>query len=168
MLIAAALTLPTVAIYESKPGGTLETVAVVLNWTTWIAFLVELVIMLWVVPNRWAWVKRHPLDVIIVVFTPPVLPAGLQSLRVLRLLRLLRLFRLAQLSREVFSLEGLRYSLLLTLLTVVGGGSLFVAFEHNQHLDTWDGIYWAATTMTTLGSNIYPKRPAARSSPWRS
>jgi voltage-gated potassium channel len=157
MLIAAALTLPTVAIYESKPGGWLETVAVVLNWTTWVAFLIELAIMLWVVPNRWAWIKRHPLDVIIVVVTPPVLPAGLQSLRVLRLLRLLRLFRLAQLSREVFSLEGLRYSLLLTLLTIVGGGSVFVAFEHNQHLDTWDGIYWAATTMTTLGSNIYPE-----------
>ncbi len=157
MLIAAALTLPTVAITESKPGGTLEDVAIVLNWITWIAFLVELVVMLSVVPNRWAWVRRHPLDVIIVFLTPPVLPAGLQSLRVLRLLRLLRLFRLAQLSREVFSLEGLRYSLLLTVLTIVGGGSIFVAVEKEQHLSVWDGIYWAATTMTTLGSDIYPE-----------
>ena len=32
MLIAAALTLPTVAITESEPGGPLETVAVFLNW----------------------------------------------------------------------------------------------------------------------------------------
>lgn len=157
MLIAAALTLPTVAIYESKPGGTLETVAVVLNWTTWIAFLVELAIMIWVVPNRWAWVKRHPLDVIIVVLTPPVLPAGLQSLRVLRLLRLLRLFRLAQLSREVFSLEGVRYALLLVVLTIVGGGTAFAAFEREQHLTVWESIYWALTTMTTLGSDIYPE-----------
>ena len=75
----------------------------------------------------------------------------------LRLLRLTRLLRLAQLSREVFSLEGLRYALLLALLTVVGGGALFTAFEkHNQHLSFWDGTYWAITTMTTLGSNIYP------------
>jgi voltage-gated potassium channel len=156
MLIAAALTLPTVAIYESKPGGTLEDVAIILNWVTWIAFLVELVVMLSVVPNRQAWLRHHPLDVIIVVLTPPVLPAALQSLRVLRVLRLLRLLRLAQLSREVFSLEGVRYALLLAVLTIVGGGTAFAAFEHDQHLSVWESIYWALTTMTTLGSNIYP------------
>jgi voltage-gated potassium channel len=157
MLIAAALTLPTVALTESHPGGALGAIAITLNWITWTAFLVELVVMLTVVPNRRAWIRHHPLDIVIVVLTPPLLPAGLQSLRVLRLFRLLRLLRLAQLSREVFSLEGLRYALLLALLTVVGGGALFTAFErHNQSLSFWDGIYWAIATMTTLGSNIYP------------
>ncbi len=157
MLIAAALTLPMVAISESHPGGDLETVAHVLNWVTWVAFLIELVVMLAVVPNRRVWLRHHPLDPFIVIFTPPLLPAGLQGLRVLRLLRLVRLMRLAQLSREVFSLEGLHYAMFLALLTVVGGGALFVAFEkQSQHLNDWDGIYWALTTMTTLGSNIYP------------
>lgn len=157
MMIAAALTLPMVAITESHPGGALETVARALNWITWIAFAIELVVMLAVVPDRRRWLRHNPLDAIIVFLTPPVLPAGLQSLRVLRLLRLVRLLRLAQLSREVFSLEGLRYAMLLAVLTAVGGGALFVAFERpTQHLDTWDGIYWAVTTMTTLGSNIYP------------
>ncbi|HEY2334629.1 MAG TPA: ion channel [Solirubrobacterales bacterium] len=157
MMIAAALTLPMVAISESHPGGVLEVVARTLNWVTWIAFAIELAVMLAVVPNRRLWLRHHPLDPFIVIFTPPVLPAGLQSLRVLRLLRLVRLLRLAQLSREVFSLEGLRYAMLLSVLTAVGGGALFVAFEkHSQHLDAWDGIYWAVTTMTTLGSNVYP------------
>lgn len=157
MLIAAALTLPMVAISESHPGGVLEDIAHVLNWVTWLAFAVELVVMLAVVPDRWVWLRHHPLDPFIVVFTPPLLPPGLQGLRVLRLLRLVRLMRLAQLSREVFSLQGLHYAMFLALLTVVGGGALFVAFEkHSQHLTDWDGIYWAATTMTTLGSNIYP------------
>jgi voltage-gated potassium channel len=157
MLIAAALTLPMVAISESHPGGALEDIARVLNWVTWLAFLVELVVMLAVVPNRRVWLRHHPLDPFIVLFTPPVLPPGLQGLRVLRLLRLIRLLRLAQLSREVFSLEGLRYAMLLAVLTAIGGGALFVAFERGtQHLDAWDGIYWAVTTMTTLGSNIYP------------
>jgi voltage-gated potassium channel len=157
MLIAAALTLPMVAITESKPGGWLETGATILNWATWLAFALELTIMLAVVPDRRTWLRHHPLDATIVLLTPPLLPAALQSLRVLRLFRLLRLLRLAQLTHEVFSLQGLRYAMLLSLLTVVGGGALFVAFErHSQHLDTWDGIYWAVTTMTTLGSNIYP------------
>ncbi len=157
MMVAAALTIPMVAISESHPGGALEDVARLLNWITWIAFAIELVVMLAVVPNRRLWLRHHPLDLIIVVLTPPLLPAGLQGLRALRLLRLLRLFRLAQLSREVFSLEGLHYAMLLALLTVIGGGALFAAFEkHTQHLSDWDGIYWAVTTMTTLGSNIYP------------
>lgn len=157
MLIAAALTLPMVAISESHPGGVLEDVAHVLNWVTWIAFAIELVVMLAVVPNRWVWLRHHPLDPFIVFFTPPLLPPGLQGLRVLRLLRLTRLMRLAQLSRQVFSLQGLHYAMFLSLLTVVGGGALFVAFEkHSQHLSDWQGIYWAVTTMTTLGSNIYP------------
>jgi len=157
MMVAAALTLPMVAISEVHPSGWLKTVAVTLNWITWVAFAVELVVMLAVVPNRRVWLRHHPLDFIIVFLTPPVLPPGLQSLRALRLVRLLRLLRLAQLSREVFSLEGLRYALLLSTLTVVGGGALFVELERqSQHLTVWDGIYWAITTMTTLGSNIYP------------
>jgi voltage-gated potassium channel len=157
MLIAAALTLPMVAITESHPGGALEDIAVILNWVTWTAFAIELVVMLAVVPERLTWIRHHPLDLIIVVLTPPVLPPGLQGLRVLRMLRLLRLLRLAQLTREVFSLQGLHYAALLSVLTAVGGGALFVAVEkQNQHLDTWEGIYWAVTTMTTLNSSIAP------------
>lgn len=157
MLIAAALVIPAVAINESHPGGALETIARTLNWITWLAFLVELIVMLSVVPDRRAWLRAHPLDLVVVVLTPPVLPAGLQSLRVLRLLRLLRLARLAQLSRQAFSLRGLHYAALLATLTAIAGGALFVGFEkQNQHLNAWDGIYWAVTSMTTLGSDIYP------------
>lgn len=154
MLIASALTIPAVAINESHPGGLLEDVARTLNWAIWLAFLVELGVMLAVVPKRWTWLKAHPLDLVIVVFTPPVLPPGLQGLRVLRLLRLLRL---AQLSRQVFSLRGLHYAALLAILTALAGGALFVGFEkQSQHLNAWDGIYWAVTSMTTLGSSISP------------
>jgi voltage-gated potassium channel len=157
MLIAAALTIPAVAISESHPGGRLEDIAIALNWIVWIAFLAELVVMLAVVPQRWLWIRRNPLDLVIVFLTPPLLPAGLQSLRALRLLRLLRLMRLAQLSREVFSLRGLHYAALLALLTAIAGGAVFVGFEkQNQQLNAWDGVYWAVTSMTTLGSDIYP------------
>jgi voltage-gated potassium channel len=72
------------------------------------------------------------------------------------LLRLLRLLRLAQLSREVFSLEGVRYALLLVVLTIVGGGTAYAAFEREQHLSVWESFYWALTTMTTLGSDFAP------------
>ncbi len=157
MLIAAALTLPMVAITESSPGGLLEDVAIVLNWGTWTAFAIELAVMLAVVPDRRTWLRHNPLELAIVLLTPPVLPAGMQSFRVLRLLRLLRLLRVARLSREVFSLEGLRYAALLAILTIIGGGTLFAALEQPDHdLNAWESFYWAITTMTTLGSDIQP------------
>jgi voltage-gated potassium channel len=157
IMVAALLTIPMIAITESHPGGTWEAIGNFLNWAAWLVFALEFVLMMVVVPSRTAWLRRHPLDVAIVFLSPPVLPPGLQGIRVVRLFRLLRLLRLAQVSRELFSLEGLRYSALLALLTIIGGGALFVAFERgDQHLTTWDGIYWAITTMTTLGSNIEP------------
>jgi voltage-gated potassium channel len=161
MLVAAGLTVPMVAIQASHPGGSLEAVATVLNWTTWLAFVVEVVVMLSVVPDRRRWLREHPLDWIVVVLTPPVLPPGLQSLRVLRLLRLVRLLRLGPLSRRLFSLQGLHYAAGLAVVVIVAGGAAFVALEDSQDLNTWDGIYWAISTMTTLGSTVHPSTTGA-------
>jgi len=121
-----------------------------LNWAIWIAFATELVVMLVVVPDRWRWLRTHPLEVFIVIVTPPFVPSGLAGARALRLLRLVRLLRLASLSRRAFSLAGLRYVALLAGLTVLGGGAAFAAVEPG-HKSTWDGIWWAITTMTTVG-----------------
>ena len=161
LLVAALLTLPAVAIDQANFGNGVDPVAVALNWATWVPFLIEVVVMLAIVPDRRRWLREHPIEIVIVVLTPPILPPGLQSLRVLRLLRLLRLMRLAQLARRVFSLEGLRYAALLAALSAIAGGAAFVAFEHTHNYDDWTGIYWAVTTMTTLGSNIYPTTTGA-------
>jgi len=155
LMIAAALTLPSVALSEAHVGGTMEVIAQILNWGTWIAFAIEFVVMLALVPDRKKYLRHHPVEVIVVFLTPPVLPATLQSLRAIRLLRLLRLLKLAQLSNRLFSNEGLQYAALLTLLATVAGGSVFRAFEaKNQHLSEWDGIFWAFTSMTTVGSEF--------------
>ena len=87
---------------------------------------------------------------------------GLQSLRLLRLLRLVRLLKLAQISRRVFSQQGLRYAALLALLILIGGGAAFIAAESSQHLSLWDGVYWAFGTMTPAGTNIQPETTLGR------
>lgn len=155
LMVAAALTLPSVALSETHVGGTLEVIAQVLNWGTWIAFAIELVVMLALVPDRRKYLRHHPVEIVVVFLTPPVLPAALQSLRAIRLLRLLRLLKLAQLSNRIFSNQGLQYAALLTLLAAVAGGSVFRAFEaKNQDLSEWEGVYWAFTAMTTVGSEF--------------
>jgi len=157
MIIAAALTLPSLILLETRETGFLYVLSVVLNWGTWLAFLVELIVMLAVVPNRWRYIKNHPVEIAIVVLTPPVLPAGFQFLRVFRLFRLLRLLKLAELSRTAFSTQGLGYAALMTLMVALAGGTLFRSVEaKNQDLSEWESIYWAITTMMTLGSQYQP------------
>jgi voltage-gated potassium channel len=153
LMIAAALTLPSVILMETTETGTLQTVSTILNWGTWLVFALDVVLMLILVPNRWHYIKNHPVEILIVILTPPVLPGSFQILRMLRLLRLLRLLKLAQFSRRAFSTEGLAYAALMTVTVAIIGGSLFRAFEaKNQDLSEWEGIYWAITTMMTLGS----------------
>jgi len=83
-----------------------------------------------------------------VLLTFPLIVALAPGLRALRLFRLLRLLRLARMARTAFSVTGLRYAALLALLTVLGGGEAYALIEGGSFAD---GVYWAATTMTTVG-----------------
>lgn len=158
MLVAALLVVPAIAIEQSEATGALNTVAVVINWATWLAFVAEALLMLSVVDNRWRWIRDHPLEVSIVVITPPFLPPSLQAARVFRLLRLLPLLRAGLLARRLLTTEGVRDVGVLALLTVLGGGAAFAAVESDQDLTTWDGVWWALETVTTVGyGDTFPR-----------
>lgn len=147
-MMAALLVIPAIVITEENPGQPWETIGVALNWISWTTFLVEALVMLWIVPDRRAWIYKHPIEVVVVVLTPPFLTA-FTSLRLLRLLALLRLVRIGPIARRLFSMAGLRYAAVLAALMAFMGGAAFAALEEGQ--STWDGIYWAITTMTTVG-----------------
>lgn len=152
VLVAALATIPLLVLEQkhlSSPGGTLVRIA---NWLVWGAFAAEAVVLLSVASSRRAWLKSHPLDVAIVLFTIPVIPGAVPALRVLRVLRLLRLVRIAPIARRIFSLDGLRYGSFLALLVMLAGGEAFSQVE--RHVSLGDGIYWAVSSMTTLGYRL--------------
>ncbi len=153
VLLATVLVIPTLIVETTADAGELRTAAAMLNWLIWLVFVAELMAMLSVAPSRRQWVRSHPLLVLIVLVTVPFLPASLQAARVFRLARLVRLVLVLRLAQRFLSPAGLQFAAAITGLGVLGGAAAFQAAERTaQRPPTlWDSIWWAITTVTTVG-----------------
>jgi voltage-gated potassium channel len=171
VLVLALLVIPAIVLEEASADW-LRTLALGLNIFIWVGFALELAFVLRVSRHRGRTLRAHWLDAAIVVLSVPVMPAFLQGARALRILRLLRFVRLALFggraiaaARNLFSPTGIRYvSLLVLLLIVISGAALTAVEAENENIDSIeDGMWWAVSTVTTVGyGDVIPETRAGR------
>ncbi|WP_354702173.1 hypothetical protein DSM112329_02527 [Paraconexibacter sp. AEG42_29] len=162
VLVAVLLTVPSLALHSADPDGALGVVSLVLNWSIWLTFLGETVLMLRLCPDDRAYVRHNKLDLVLLVVTPPFLPGVLQVLWILRLLRILDLLPVLG---KVFRVNGFRYAATLAFLAVFGGGLAFAELESDQDgvNNGFDGVWWAWVTITTTGyGDLFPRTTEGR------
>ena len=136
-----------------------------LDWFIWSLFVVEYVVRLVLAPERWKFIRTHPIDLLLVLV--PVF----RPLRVLRVFRALRvvivLLRVLGAVRGVLTRHKLHYALAIGLVAVFGGAGMVFEAERGAEdasiLSFPDALWWAATTVTTVGyGDMTPTTPIGR------
>ena len=145
-VVVVLLVIPALVLHFSEPEGTLGVVSDALNWTIYGWFLFEFLYMLRLAPDNREYFRHNKLDLTVLLLTFPLLPGVLQALWVLRLLRLIDMLPIL-LGRFV-NITLLPYAVVLAFIGVFGGG---LAFAHFESLSVFDGMYWANTTINTVG-----------------
>ena len=130
-----------------------EDVFLAMDWLIWAGFAADFGVKLAVAPRRLEYVQTHPLEAGMVLFP---------FLRPLRLARLIRFARIATalglnvaILQRMAAERGTRLVVgaVLSCLVVGAGGVLLAARgEPDANITNFrDALWWAATTMTTVG-----------------
>lgn len=117
------------------------------GWLIWSVFALEAVVLVATVRRR-----SNIFEVLLALGTVPIWPAHVvQVLQVLWLLRLFGVLEAVPLVGRFLAVSIFRFTAMVAFMAIVGGGIAFSLVEHAQAINGLDGIYWACTTISTVG-----------------